>query len=48
MKTLIIMIIAGIVLSQPGISAASSSEDSAARDLAAAKSLRSEELELPD
>ena len=39
MKTLIIMIIAGIVLSQPGISAASSSEDSAARDLAAAKSL---------
>ena len=39
MKTLIIMIIAGIVLSQPGISAGSSSENSAARDLAAAKSL---------
>ena len=39
MKTLIIMIIAGIVLSQPGISAGTSSEDSAARDLAAAKSL---------
>ena len=39
MKTFIIMLIAGIVLSQPGISAASSSQDSAARDLAAAKSL---------
>lgn len=38
MKTLI-MIIAGIALSQPGISAASSSENSAVRDLAAAKSL---------
>jgi hypothetical protein len=39
MKTLVIMLIAGIVLSQPGISAATSSENSAARDLAAAKSL---------
>jgi hypothetical protein len=39
MKTLIIMLISGIVLSQPGISAATSSENSAARDLAAAKSL---------
>ena len=39
MKTLIIMLIAGIVLSQPGISAATSSENSAVRDLAAAKSL---------
>jgi len=39
MKTLIIMIIAGIVLSQPGISAGNSSGDSAVRDLAAAKSL---------
>ena len=39
MKTLIIMFIAGIVLSQPGISAGTSSEDSAARNLAAAKSL---------
>jgi hypothetical protein len=39
MKTLIIMLIAGIALSQPGISAATSSENSAARDLAAAKSL---------
>ncbi len=39
MKTLIIMIIAGIVLSQPGISAGTSSGDSAVRDLAAAKSL---------
>ena len=38
MKTLIITLIAGNVLSQPGISAGSSSEDSAARDLAAAKS----------
>ena len=47
MKTLIIMFIAGIVLSQPGISAGPSSEDSAARDLAAAKSLAFGELELP-
>jgi hypothetical protein len=39
MKMLIIMIIAGIVLSQLGISAPTSPEDSAARDLAAAKSL---------
>src|SRR5262245_18361560 len=39
MKTLIVMIIAGIVLSQPGISADTSSENSAVRDLAAAKSL---------
>jgi hypothetical protein len=39
MKTLIIMLIAGIVLSQPGISAATSSANSPARDLAAAKSL---------
>ncbi len=39
MKTLIIMLIAGIALSQPGISAATSSENSAVRDLAAAKSL---------
>jgi hypothetical protein len=39
MKTLIVMIIAGIVLSQLGISAGNSSENSAARDLAAAKSL---------
>ena len=39
MKTPIIMIIAGIVLSQPGISAGTSSGDSAVRDLAAAKSL---------
>ena len=39
MKTLIIMLIAGIVLSQPGIWAATSSENSAVRDLAAAKSL---------
>src|SRR6266576_3206512 len=39
MKTLIIMLIAGIALSQPGISAATSSENSAARDLAASKSL---------
>ena len=38
MKTLIVMIIAGIVLSQPGISADTSSENSAVRDLAAAKS----------
>ena len=39
MKTLIIVLIAEIVLSQPGISPASSSENSAVRDLAAAKSL---------
>jgi len=39
MKTLIIMLIAGIALSQPGISTATSSENSPARDLAAAKSL---------
>ena len=39
MKILIIMLITGIALSQPGISAATSSENSAARDLAAAKSL---------
>ena len=39
MKTLIAMLIAGIVLSQPGISAATSSENSAVRDLATAKSL---------
>ena len=39
MKTLIIMLIAGIASSQLGISAGNSSEDSAARDLAAAKSL---------
>jgi hypothetical protein len=39
MKTLIIMIITGIALSQTGISAGTSSEDSAAHDLAAAKSL---------
>ena len=39
MKTLITMIIAGIVSSQLGMSAANSSEDSAVRDLAAAKSL---------
>jgi hypothetical protein len=39
MKTLIIMLIAGIVLFRPGISAATSSENSAARELAAAKSL---------
>ncbi len=39
MKTLIVMIIAGIVLSQPGISADTSSENSAVRDVAAAKSL---------
>jgi hypothetical protein len=39
MKTLIIMLIAGIVLLRPGISAATSSENSAARELAAAKSL---------
>ena len=39
MKTLTIMLIAGIVFSRSGISAATSSENSAARDLAAAKSL---------
>jgi hypothetical protein len=39
MKTLFIMVIAGIVLSQLGIFAVSSSENSAVRDLAAAKSL---------
>jgi uncharacterized protein with GYD domain len=39
MKTRIIVLIAAIVLSQFGISAATSSENSAARDLAAAKSL---------
>src|SRR6478672_6178764 len=39
MKTLIIMLVAGLVLSQPCISAATSSENSAARDLAEAKSL---------
>jgi len=39
MKTLITMIIAGIVSLQVGMSAGNSSEDSAARDLAAAKSL---------
>src|SRR6476646_9618496 len=39
MKTLIIMIIAGMVLSQPHLSSAASSENSAAGDLAAAKSL---------
>jgi hypothetical protein len=39
MKTLIIMIIAGIVLSQTGTLAGTSSEDSAVRDLAAAKSV---------
>ena len=39
MKTLIIMLIAGLVFSQPGISAATSSENSAALALAAAKSL---------
>ncbi len=39
MKTLVIMLITGIVLSQLGISAATSSENSAARDLVAAKSL---------
>jgi hypothetical protein len=39
MKTVTIMIIAGIVLSPLGISAASSSENLTVRDLAAAKSL---------
>ena len=39
MKTRIIIFIAGIVFSQLGISTGTSSENSAARDLAAAKSL---------
>jgi hypothetical protein len=39
MKTLITMVIAGIVLSQLNISASASPENSADRDLAAAKSL---------
>ena len=39
MKALIITLITGIVLSQLGISVGGSSENSAARDLAAAKSL---------
>src|SRR5437660_11142350 len=39
MKTLVIVLIAAILLSQFGISAATSSENSAARDVAAAKSL---------
>jgi hypothetical protein len=39
MKTPIVMLIAGIVLPQMSISAATSSETSAVRDLAAAKSL---------
>ena len=39
MKTHIIMLVARLVLSQPCISAATSSDNSAARDLAAAKSL---------
>jgi hypothetical protein len=39
MKTLIIMLIAGIMLPQLGVWAGNSSEDSAVRDLAAAKSL---------
>jgi len=39
MKALIITLITGIVLSQLGISVGASSENSAARDLAAAKSL---------
>ena len=39
MKMLIITLIAGIMLSQPGISAATSSQNSVAHDLAAAKSL---------
>jgi hypothetical protein len=39
MKTPIVMLIAGIVLPQMSISAAASSETSAVRDLAAAKSL---------
>jgi hypothetical protein len=39
MKTLMVVLIAGIALSQHGISAAFSSENSAVRDLAMAKSL---------
>ena len=39
MKTLIVVFIEGIALSQLGISAATSSENSAVRDLAVAKSL---------
>ena len=39
MKTRIIIVIVGIVFSQLGISVATSSENSAARDVAAAKSL---------
>jgi hypothetical protein len=39
MKTLVVVLITGIVLSQLGIPAATSSENSAVRDLAAAKSL---------
>ena len=39
MKAFVIMLFAGIVFSQPGISAGNSSENSAVRDLAAAKSL---------
>ena len=39
MKTVIILLIAGIVLSQLGISAGTSSENSGARDLATAKFL---------
>jgi hypothetical protein len=39
MKRLIVLLIAGMVLSQLSISAGNSSENSAARDLAAAKSL---------
>jgi hypothetical protein len=39
MRTIIIMFVTGIVLSQPGISVASSSENLSVRDLAAAKSL---------
>ena len=39
MKTLMVVLIAGIALSQLGISAAASSENSAVRDLAMAKSL---------
>jgi hypothetical protein len=39
MKTLIMVIIAGIVFSQPGVFPATSFANSAARDLAAAKSL---------
>jgi len=39
MKALMFMLIAGIVLLQPGISSGTSSENSAVRDLATAKSL---------